>query len=62
MDVMDQLRAWGDAHARARNAESTARQSADVARRGELWREAKSLRERADQLHREIYRGLDRKG
>jgi hypothetical protein len=60
MDVMEQLRAWGAAHARARSAECTARQCGQVDT-GALWREAQSLRERADRLHREIYRGLDRK-
>ena len=61
MDVMEQLKAWGAAHAQARIAECTARQCGEPAAGGALWREAKSLREHADRLHREIYSGLDRK-
>lgn len=58
MDVTDQLKAWGAAHAQARVAENAARQN----RSNDLQREARSLRERADRLHREIYDSLDRPG
>lgn len=61
MDVMEQLRAWGDAHAQARSAECKAQRSGDGAGTGDLWREAKSLRERADRMHHEIYRRLGHK-
>jgi hypothetical protein len=59
MDMTEQLRAWGAAHAEARSAECAARQSAEPS--GDLRRQAKSLRDRADRLHREIYHALDRK-
>jgi len=58
MDMTEQLKAWGAAHAQARNAESAARQG----RSPDLQREARSLRDRADRLHREIYDSLDRRG
>ncbi|HEX2546428.1 MAG TPA: hypothetical protein VHL79_16220 [Ramlibacter sp.] len=61
MDVTEQLRAWGAAHAQARSAESAALQGNPANESSELQRQAKSLRERADQLHREIYRSLDRR-
>lgn len=61
MDVTEQLRTWGEVHARARSAEDTARRSGDGLRSGDLWREAKSLRERADRLHREIYQQFGRR-
>ena len=57
MDMTERLRAWGAAHAQARSAECAG--AADPS--PELQREAKALRERADRLHRQIYRGLDRK-
>ena len=61
MDVTEQLRAWGAVHAQARNAECAAQQATTTAPSPELQREAKALRERANALHREIYRSLDRK-
>ena len=60
--MTEQLRAWGAAHARARTAECAARQAPTPAHSPELQREAQALRERANALHREIYRSLDRKG
>ena len=60
MDFTERIRAWGVAHAQARGAESAARQD-DTEHSEQLRREARSLRERADRLHREIYRSLDRK-
>ena len=62
MDVMEQLRAWGAAHARARAAESSAQQAGHAGDSRDLQRQARSLREQADQLHRDIYRNLDRHG
>jgi hypothetical protein len=61
MDVTEQLRAWGAAHAQARSAECAAQQAPTTAHAPELQRQAKALRERANELHREIYRSLDRK-
>lgn len=54
MDLVDQLRLWGMAHGAARDAER--RSAADTGAQ----REAQQLRERADNLHREIYRSLDK--
>ena len=62
MDVTEQLRAWGAAHAQARAAERTAQQPERAHESRDLQRDAKALRERADRLHRDIYRSLDRKG
>lgn len=59
MDVMEQLRAWGAVHAQARRAEDAAKQSGNSDVSCGLHEQAKSLRERADRLHREIYRNLD---
>jgi hypothetical protein len=61
MDVTEQLRAWGAAHAEARAAERSAQQAGPADRAGDLQRQAKTLRERADRLHRDIYRSLDRR-
>ena len=60
MDFTERLRAWGVAHAQARGAERAAGQQADAERSDTLRRQAQSLREQADRLHREIYRSLDR--
>ena len=62
MDVTEQLRAWGAAHAQARAAERSAQQAGRTDDSRDLQRKAKALRERADRLHRDIYRNLDRKG
>jgi hypothetical protein len=61
MDVTDQLRDWGAAHAQARKAENAAEQGGQSDASGELRRQATSLRERADRLHREIYGRLGRR-
>ena len=62
MDVTEQLRAWGAAHAQARRAEHAARQDGNAESAAALRRQAKSLRERADRLHREVYLSLGRPG
>ena len=62
MDAMERLRAWGTAHAQARRAEQAARQNDDPDSSGDLRLQAKSLRERADRLHREAYGNLDGRG
>jgi len=62
MDVTEQLRAWGAARAQALAAERSAQQAGPTDRSGDLQRQAKTLRERADRLHRDIYRSLDRPG
>lgn len=54
MDLVEQLRLWGAAHGAAQHA--ARRSVAD----GSALREAQQLREHADSLHREIYRGLDK--
>ncbi|MBA2675685.1 hypothetical protein [Ramlibacter sp.] len=60
MNLTDQLRLWGATHAQARAAETAARQhGADAS--ADLHREARALRERADHLHREIYRDIGAK-
>jgi uncharacterized protein Yka (UPF0111/DUF47 family) len=61
MELTDDLRAWGAAHAQARAAESRALQAGRTNDASDLQREAKSLREQADRLHRDIYRSLDRR-
>jgi acyl-CoA reductase-like NAD-dependent aldehyde dehydrogenase len=55
MDLVDKLRLWGIAHGAARDAE---RQAAQQQGADALHRQARQLRERADRLHREIYREL----
>jgi hypothetical protein len=62
MDITEQLKAWGAAHAQARAAERAARKAGNTGHPGEMHSEARVLRERADRLHREIYRSLDRRG
>jgi hypothetical protein len=62
MSVMEQLRAWGVAHAQARSAESAARENRHADASGDLRRQAKFLRDRADRLHREVYHALDATG
>ena len=59
MDLTDQLRLWGATHAQARAAETAARERGDTS--ADLHREARQLRERADTLHREIYRHIGAK-
>jgi hypothetical protein len=61
MELTERLRAWGTAHAQALSAEQVARQRAQIPGAPDLEREAKVLRERADRLHGEIYRDLDRR-
>ena len=61
MDVTEKLKAWGSAHAQARAAEQSARAAEGNGASPDLQRKAQSLRERADQLHRDIYRDLDRR-
>jgi hypothetical protein len=62
MDWTEHLRAWGLAHAEARKAESAAREGGNAVDSGDLRRQAQSLRDRADRLHHEVYRSLDRRG
>lgn len=57
MDLTEKLRAWGTAHAQARNAEWAA---ASQPGKG-LARQAQMLRQQADTLHREIYRQIGEK-
>ena len=59
MDVTERLRAWATAHAQARQAERAAEQGRGTDDAGRLQRDARSLREQADRLHRQIYRELD---
>ncbi len=54
MELIEKLRQWGAVHGAARDAER--RSAADVS----AHREAQRLRERADRLHQEIYRSLDK--
>jgi len=61
MDLTERLRAWGAAHAQARSAESAAREGCDGAASTSLRSEARALRDRADRLHREIYRSLGKR-
>ncbi|HYF21471.1 MAG TPA: hypothetical protein VEA40_26650 [Ramlibacter sp.] len=60
MDLAEQLRAWGQAHAAARAAERAAlqRERNDTE---DLRRQARALRERADRLHGEVYGALGRR-
>lgn len=62
MDITEQLKAWGTAHAQAQAAERAAREGGHMGLDVEAQREARSLRERADRLHRDIYRSLERQG
>jgi hypothetical protein len=62
MDITEQLKAWGAAHAQARAAERAAAEGGPTGHDTEVQREARSLRERADRLHHDIYRSLDRRG
>jgi len=56
MDMVDKLREWGRAHGAARDAERRAHQQGGSQ---EGWHQhARTLRERADSLHREIYSEL----
>jgi hypothetical protein len=61
MDITEQLKAWGAAHAQARAAERAAGEGGPTGQDADAQREARSLRERADRLHRDIYRSLDRR-
>ena len=61
MDITEQLKAWGAAHAQARAAERAAGQGGPKGQDAQAQREARSLREHADRLHREIYGSLDRR-
>jgi hypothetical protein len=61
MDTTERLRAWGATHAQARKAETAAQQSNDSDEAGRLWREAETLRQEADRLHRDIYSSLGRR-
>jgi len=58
MDITEKLRLWGITHGAARDAERAALQQPGTQAES-LWMEARQLRERADRLHREIYRELD---
>ena len=60
MNLTEQLRLWGTTHAAARAAERAMAQPRG-AEGPELERQARSLRERANALHREIYSSLGRK-
>lgn len=62
MDITEQLKAWGAAHAQARAAERAAGEKGSTGQDAEVQREARSLRERADRLHRDIYCSLDGRG
>lgn len=62
MDVMEQLRAWGVAHAEARSAESAARHGDETGACSELRHRAQSLRDRAHRLHRAAYDALGARG
>lgn len=59
MDITEELKAWGAAHAQARAAERAAVEGGPTGQDAEAQREARSLRERADRLHRDIYQSLD---
>jgi hypothetical protein len=61
MDLHEQLRAWGSAHAQARRAELAARHHDRDESASTLRQLAKSLREKADRLHREVYLHLDQR-
>jgi hypothetical protein len=61
MDITEQLKAWGAAHAQARAAERAAGEGGPTGQDTDVQREARSLRERADRLHRDIYRSLERR-
>lgn len=60
MNLTEQLKAWGHAHAQARRAEHAAQQDGRHPESRELRRQAQFLRDEADRLHREIYHGLGR--
>ncbi len=51
MDMVEKLREWGRAHGAARDAEREAHRDSA----GRDGQHARTLRERADRLHREIY-------
>lgn len=59
MDLTDKLRHWGLAQSRARSAERDAAREPGPAAQA-LEREARQLRQQADQLHREIYGEIGR--
>jgi hypothetical protein len=61
MNSTEQLRAWGVAHAEARRAEAAARENGHGEDGGDLQRQARLLRDRADRLHREVYHSLGRR-
>jgi hypothetical protein len=61
MDITEQLKAWGAAHAQARAAEHAAGQGGPTGQDARAQHEARALREHADRLHRDIYRSLDRR-
>ena len=58
MNVMQKLSLWGAMHAAARDAAKAAEKHDDCSDVEARRREAQVLRERADRLHREIYREL----
>lgn len=60
MDITEKLGLWGATRAKARSLEQAARQP--DARDDALQREATTLRQHADRLHREIYDEMGRKG
>ena len=57
MEVNEKLTLWGEMHSAARDA-ARAAGTADERTAEDKRREAQALRERADRLHREIYREL----
>jgi hypothetical protein len=57
MKLTEKLSLWGATHAAARDAERAAAQQSGE-RCDQLRLEARRLRERADSLHREVYREL----
>lgn len=61
MDITEQLKAWGAAHAQARAAERAAGERSANGHDTEAQHEARALREHADRLHRDIYGSLDRR-
>ena len=61
IDLTEKLRLWGAAHAQARAAERAAAELREEAG-DDARRQALSLRERADRLHRDIYGELGRGG
>lgn len=60
MDFPDKLRAWGATHTQARALERAAARQPGAGGK-DLAQEARTLREQADRLHREIYSEIGRR-